>query len=95
LISISKNSLPILEINFKLLEYNLQKKVEYEVFFHWLYVLRIFEIERNFEGKKIIFEFLSVYYDTLRQSGLDMKYSVLVSDIFQEYILSDMIAVDE
>ena len=47
LISIFRNSISILEINFILIEHNIKKKIEFEVHDLWLYILRIFEFEEN------------------------------------------------
>lgn len=47
LISIFRNSISILEINFILIEHNIKKKIEFEVLDLWLYILRIFEFEEN------------------------------------------------
>lgn len=91
LISMFKGSASILEINFKLLDHNIQSCIDYELFDLWLYVLRIFEFEDNPDAKQISALFLSSYYGILKECGLNHKYSVLVSEIIQEYILADMI----
>lgn len=91
LISMFKGSASILEINFKLLDHNIQSCIDYELFDLWLYVLRIFEFEDKPDAKQISALFLSSYYGILKECGLNHKYSVLVSEIIQEYILADMI----
>lgn len=91
LISISVNSISILEINFKFIEHNIQKGVDYDLFFHWLYLMRIFDLEKSPEAMKVVKEFFHVYSDSLLHSGLNQKFSVLVCDILQEYLLADLI----
>jgi len=70
LISISVNSISILEINFKFIEHNIQKEIDFDLFFHWLYLLRIFDLESNPGAMKITKEFLDIYYNSLLQAGL-------------------------
>jgi hypothetical protein len=91
LMSIFKNSLSIFEINFKLLEHNIQSNIEYELFDHWLYLIRIFDFETSTDAAKVCSDFGAIYYDTLKQCGMHCKYSVVVSEILQEYVLSGLV----
>ena len=91
LVSIFKSSMSILEINFKLLEHNIKAWVEYELFDLWLYVMRIFELDKNQVARLVCSEFLSNNYHILWEWGTNAKYSVLVSEILVEYILADLV----
>jgi hypothetical protein len=92
LVTIFSSSLSILELDLRFIEYQLQSdNVEYELFDLWLYVLRTVEFENYPDLKAMCIDFFVSYFSILTQSGYLMKYSVLVSEILQEYILADMI----
>lgn len=91
LMSIFKNSLSIFEINFKLLEHNIQSNIEYELFEHWLYLIRIFDFETSTDAAKLCSNFGALCYDTLKQCGTSAKYSVVICEILQEYVLSGLV----
>ncbi|CAI2375884.1 unnamed protein product [Moneuplotes crassus] len=91
LISISHDSLSIFEINFKLLEHNIQVSIDYDLFFHWLYLLRISDLEHNPNAGQICQQFINTYAEPLLQSNSSPKFSVLTSDIIHEHILSNLI----
>ena len=91
LITIFKGSISIFEINFKLIEFYIQSAPDYELFDQWLYVMRIFDFNNNQEAKQMWIQFFITYHNTLKEYGMSVKFSILVSEIIQEYILADMV----